>query len=197
MAPRETVTTGHDMKSRNYIQRLTEGDESAFNDIYSSFRPGFISYARAALHLDFNDATDLFQEVCTLFLVNVRKGKLTGLADPQVGAYLYTTGRFINSNRIRKKGLPTVHGGPDVPDEAADCPKEEEQIWQVVRDVVKGIPDPCSTILELQYFQQKKHAEIAMVMGYESADSVKTMASRCRGKVKVLIRQKLRELGYE
>lgn len=85
------------------MQRITEGDESAFNDIYSSFRPGFISYARAALHLDFNDAVDLFQEVYTLFFVNVRKGKLTGLANSQVGAYLYTTGRFINSNRIRKK----------------------------------------------------------------------------------------------
>lgn len=178
------------------MQRITEGDESAFNDIYSSFRPGFISYARAALHLDFNDAVDLFQEVYTLFFVNVRKGKLAGLANSQVGAYLYTTGRFINSNRIRKKGIQTVHGGPDVPDEAEDG-SEEERIRQVVRDVVTEIPDPCSTILEMQYFQNKKHAEIAMVMGYESADSAKTMASRCRGKVKVLIKQRIRELGYE
>lgn len=181
------------------MQRITEGDESAFNDIYSSFRPGFISYARAALHLDFNDAVDLFQEVYTLFFVNVRKGKLAGLANSQVGAYLYTTGRFINSNRIRKKGIQTVHGGPDVPDipdEDAGC-SDEERIRQVVRDVVTEIPDPCSTILEMQYFQNKKHAEIAMVMGYESADSAKTMASRCRGKVKVLIKQRIRELGYE
>lgn len=44
------------MKSNNYIQRIIDGDESALNDIYSSFRSGFIVYARAALHLNFEDA---------------------------------------------------------------------------------------------------------------------------------------------
>lgn len=185
------------MKSPGYIQRLIDGDNRALNDIYSSFRSGFIAYARSALALNFDDAQDLFQESCILLLTKVRKGEIKEeLANPQVGTYLKTTGKLLNANRCRKRGIPTVHDGPDIPDEESDC-SEEEQRMQAVRDVVTEIPDPCSTLLELQYFQQKKQAEIAKVMGYGSADTVKTMSSRCRGKVKVLIKQRFKELGYE
>lgn len=184
------------MKSLNYIQRLIDGDNRALNDIYSSFRSGFIAYARSAWDLNFDDAQDLFQESCILLLTKVRKGEINDLANPQVGAYLKTTGKLLNANRCRKRGIPTVHDGPDIPDEKSDC-SEEEQRMQAVRDVVTEIPDPCSTLLELQYSQQKKQAEIAKVMGYGSADSVKTMSSRCRGKVKVLIRRRFKELGLE
>lgn len=184
------------MKSPNYIQRLIDGDTRALNDIYSSFRSGFISYARSALDLNFDDAQDLFQESCILLLTKVRKGEVKDLANHQVGAYLKTTGKLLNANRCRKRGIPTVHDGSDIPDEESDC-SEEEQRMQAVRDVVTEIPDPCSTLLELQYFQQKKQAEIAKEMGYGSADTVKTMSSRCRGKVKVLIKQRFRDLGLE
>lgn len=184
------------MKSPGYIQRLIDGDNRALNDIYSSFRSGFIAYARAELGLDFEDAQDLFQESCILLLTKVRKGEIKELANHQVGSYLKTTGKLLNANRRRKRVIKTVSGGPDIPEEPTDN-SEEEQRLQAVRDVVMDFPGPCSTLLELQYFHQKKQAEIAKVMGYESADSVKTMSSRCRGKVKVLIKQRFRELGFE
>ena len=185
------------MKSPSYIQRLINGDNRALNDIYSSFRSGFIAYARSELDLSFDDAQDLFQESCILLLTKARKGEIKEeLANPQVGTYIKTTGKLLNANRCRKRRISTVHNGPDIPEEKSDY-SEEEQRMQVVRDVVTEIPDPCSTLLELQYFKQKKQSEIAKVMGYESADSVKTMSSRCRGKVKVLIKQRFKELGLE
>ncbi len=193
------------MKGGNYIQRLIDGDDSALDDIYSSFRQGFISFAGSSLGLGREDAADLFQEACICLLVNVRRGKVTELENRQVQAYLYTTGRYIRMNRRRKGHLPLETAVWDdetgsakiienVPDTGED-PQEKEQRIQVVQDVVRSIPAPCSTLLELQFFHGKKQAEIAVEMGYESADSVKTMVSRCKGKVRTIVRQKYRELG--
>ena len=76
-----------------------------------------------------------------------------------------------------------------------DDSQEKEKRLQVVLEIVRNIPHPCSTLLEMQFFQKKKQSEIASAMGYESADSVKTMVSRCKGKVRTIVKQRYKELG--
>lgn len=177
------------MTCGNYIQRLIDGDNSAMDDIYRSFRGGFLSFAHSSLGLKWDDASDLFQDAVICLMQNVQRGKLTALENHKVGAYLYTAGKYIRNNRLRKAHLPLV-----VWDSESDCAKiienlpeteddsqEKEKRLQVVLEIVRNIPHPCSTLLEMQFFQKRKQSEIAIVMGYESADSVKTMVSRCKG----------------
>ncbi len=100
--------------------------------------------------------------------------------------------------------MPVVWGGKsgdfniveNVPD-ADENLQENEMLMEMTLNVVRSIPDPCSTLLELQFFHRKKQTEIAVAMGYESADSVKTMVNRCKGKVRTLVKQRYKELGYE
>lgn len=195
------------MTGGNYIQRLIDGDETAMGDIYRTFRGGFIAYARSSLGLTYDDAADLFQDAVICLLKNVHNGKLTELEDQKVRAYLYTVGKYIRANRMRKRTVLSTPLGWDENlaelmetehcSDAEDNPQEREERLQVLCDVVRGIPAPCSTLLTMQYFEQRKQAEIAAAMGYESADSVKTMVSRCKGKVRTIIRQRYKELGYE
>lgn len=195
------------MTGRNYIQRLIDGDNSAMEDIYRSCRGGFLSFARSSLGLNDDDASDLFQDAVICLLQNVNRGKLTELEDKKVKAYLCSTGKYIQANRRRKRTimltpleweegfaewLETEHDS-----DAEASPQEKEERMQILYDVVNGIPAPCSTLLYMQFFQRKKQAEIAVAMGYESADSVKTMVNRCKGKVRTIVRQRYRELGYE
>lgn len=72
------------------------------DDIYRSFRGGFLSFARSSLGLKWDDASDLFQDAVICLLQNVQRGKLTALENRQVGAYLYTAGKCIRNNRLRK-----------------------------------------------------------------------------------------------
>ena len=195
------------MTGRNYIQRLIDGDNSAMEDIYRSYRGGFLSFARSSLGLQGDDASDLFQDAIICLLQNVNRGKLTELEDKKVKAYLCSTGKYIQANRRRKRTImltpleweegfaewqETEHDS-----DAEASPQEKEERLQVLYDVVNGIPAPCSKLLDMQFFQRKKQAEIAVTMGYESADSVKTMVNRCKGKVRTIVKQRYRELGYE
>ncbi len=195
------------MTGRNYIQRLIDGDNSAMNDVYSSFRGGFLSFARSSLGLKSDDASDLFQDAIICLLQNIKRGKITDLENRQVKSYLYSAGRYIHMNRKRKGHLPLVTIVWDADTDSAkiienvpdteDNQQEKEQRLQVLNDVVRTIPEPCSKLLDMQFFQRKKQAEIAVTMGYESADSVKTMVNRCKGKVRTIVKQRYRELGYE
>lgn len=195
------------MTGRNYIQRLTDGDDSAMEDIYRLFRGGFISFARSSLGLKYDDACDLFQDAVICLLQNTNRGKLTELEDKKVKAYLYKAGKYILANKRRKRtvlstplvwdgNLADLMGTEHCPD-TEENPQEKEERIETVLDVVRTIPAPCSTLLEMQFFQHKKQAEIAVAMGYESADSVKTMVNRCKGKVRTIVKQRYRELGYE
>lgn len=195
------------MIGKNYIQRLIDGDNSAMNDVYSSFRGGFLSFARSSLGLKSDDASDLFQDAVICLLQNIKRGKITDLENRQVKSYLYSAGRYIHMNRKRKGHLPLVTIVWDADTDSAkiienvpdteDNQQEKEQRLQVLNDVVRTIPEPCSKLLDMQFFQRKKQAEIAATMGYGSADSVKTMVNRCKGKVRTIVKQRYRELGYE
>lgn len=87
------------MAGGNYVQRLIDGDDSAMDEIYSSFRGGFLSFARSSLGLKNDDGSDLFQDAVICLLQNIRRGKLTELENRQIQAYLYTAGRYIQKNR--------------------------------------------------------------------------------------------------
>ena len=94
------------MTCGNYIQRLIDGDNSAMDDIYHSFRGGFLSFAHSSLGLKWDDASDLFQDAVICLMQNVQRGKLTALENHKVGAYLYTAG---NISEITGSERPICH----------------------------------------------------------------------------------------
>ncbi len=70
-------------------------------------------------------------------------------------------------------------------DELLDIVFESRNEWETllekVAEVVKDLPDPCDKILYGMYGDPKKKQEvIAQECGYNNADVVKTMASRCK-----------------
>lgn len=117
------------MTCGNYIQRLIDGDNSAMDDIYRSFRGGFLSFAHSSLGLKWDDASDLFQDAVICLMQNVQRGKLTALENHKVGAYLYTAGKYIRNNRLRKAHLPLV-----VWDSESDCAKIIENLPETEDD---------------------------------------------------------------
>ena len=81
-----------------------------------------------------------------------------------------------------------------IPDE--DDREKEDKLF-IVRKAVELMPMPCSKLLELRFFKEKKGAEIAEVMNYASADSVKTQVNKCKAKLHDIIVKRFKECGYE
>lgn len=64
-----------------------------------------------------------------------------------------------------------------------DSRDDKDTLLDKVAEVVKDLPEPCEKILYGMYGEPKKRQEvIAKECGYNNANVVKTMASRCKSK---------------
>lgn len=188
---------------KNYISKIVNGDMNAFDELYKAYRKQFLLYCRISHGLDHEAAIDLYQDVCTALLNNIKTGRLKedSLPDSSLRAYINQTGKFIIFNRRRKKSIPLIFDTDEIrrqddciPDE--DVREREDKLF-IVRKTVELMPMPCSKLLELRFFKEMKGAEIAEIMNYANADSVKTQVNKCKAKLHEMVKKRFIECGYE
>ncbi len=78
------------------VERLREGDLSAFDVLYARYESPLFGFIRAHLH-DAAEAEDVFHEAFMQVLKNA-SGDLT-----RFRAWLYTTARNLSLNRLRSR----------------------------------------------------------------------------------------------
>ena len=186
---------------KNYINQFLEGNNRAFDALYVTFRPRFFAYFSKEEHLAVEEIKELYQQSTVVLFQNLVRGRVVkdGLPDAAIGAYLIRTGNNLLLNKRRKRELPLDYpedwGRVDRPEQSED-PVEEAKII-AVRTSVRDMPMPCSQMMSLIVFEQKSHAEVAQLMDYASADVVKVTSKRCRDRLRVIIKDRLKMMGYD
>lgn len=187
----------------NYISEIVGGNMKAFDELYKAYRMQFITFFRQTQGLNKENALDLYQDTFAALLNNVKTGRLKedSLPDSSLRSYINKTGQFILFNRRRKRAVPLtfdtdriINLDNEILDE--DSSEMEDKLF-IVRKAVELMPMPCSRLLELRFFMEKKGAEIARIMNYANPDSVKTQVNKCKAKLKEIIKKRFRECGYE
>ena len=188
---------------KNYISEIVKGNMNAFDSLYKDYRMQFLAYFRLVHRLDREDAVDLYQDVCSSLLNNIKTERLKAdsLPDSALKTYINNTGKFILYNRRRKKTIPLTFDTDKIMNLDDDIPVDDsteiEDKLFIVRKAVELMPMPCSQLLELRFFKEKKGAEIAKIMNYANPDSVKTQLNKCKAKLKEIIVKRFSECGYE
>lgn len=186
---------------KNYINQFLEGNTRAFDALYVVFRPRFFAHFSREEHLSVDEIKELYQQSTVVLYQNLVRGRVVkdGLPDAAIGAYLIRTGNNLLLNKRRKRELPLDYpedwGRVDRPEQSED-PVEEAKII-AVRTSVRDMPMPCSQMMSLIVFEQKSHAEVAQLMDYASADVVKVTSKRCRDRLRVIIKDRLKIMGYD
>lgn len=188
---------------KNYISEIVAGNMNAFDELYKAYRMLFLLYGRVNLGLSHEDAVDLYQDVCTAVLNNIKTGRLKedSLPDSSLRSYINQTGKFILYNRRRKKAVPLSFNTEWIYNLEDSLPEEEDDEKQeklfIIRRTVELMPMPCSKLLELKIYKEKKNSEIAKIMNYANLDSTKSQLSKCKAKLEAIVKQRLKECGYE
>lgn len=186
---------------KNYINQYLAGNERAFDAMYVAFRPRFFAWFSRKEHLSAEEIKDLYQKAVLVLHQRIAQGRIgkDGMPDAAIGTFLIQTGDYLLRNQRRKRELPLVYpddwGRVDAPDSPYDL--EEEAKILAVRTAVRDMPMPCSQLMSLIVFSKKTHAEVARLMNYKSADVVKVTSGRCREKLREVIVQRLKMMGYE
>ena len=188
---------------KNYISEIVGGNMNAFDELYKAYRMQFLAYFRLTQGLSKEDALDLYQDAFAALLNNVKTGRLKedSLPDSSLRSYINKTGQFILFNRRRKRAIPLSFDTEQILKLDDELPEDDDSELKdklfILRKTVELMPMPCSKLLELKIYMEKKNAEIADIMNYANLDSTKSQLCKCRAKLEAIVKQRFKECGYE
>ena len=136
-------------------------DRNAFAELFQYYGPRVKSYL-LRLGTDDESAEELMQEVMLLVW---RKAEQFDASKAAAGTWIFAIARNLRVDALRRQKRPEIdHQDPAlVPDgdPRADTLVEREEQWERVRAVLRSLPREQAHVIEMSFFDDKPHSEIA------------------------------------
>lgn len=140
-------------------------DRQAFRRIYLHFAPRLKTFLMRS-----GSQADQAEEVIQETMVKVwRRAETFDPGKASVAAWVYTIARNVRIDLIRKVSRPEIDENDPclVPDSAPPPNEMVEQSLQAerLRQVMTGLPEEQREVLNLAFFEEKSHGEVAEQLG--------------------------------
>jgi RNA polymerase sigma factor (sigma-70 family) len=172
----------------NWVEALRQDENTALKDIYRLYRRDCLAWLQNQYGLQIEEAIDVFQLAVIIVYDNVMQGKVT--ADHNdVKAYLYGIAKNKAYETLRQKKshvslddhyLLTAYLTKD------DSEANSEDSIDIATISLGSLGQPCQSILELYYYQNKSMEEITLIHGYKNADTTKNQKYKCLKRLQVI-----------
>ena len=174
------------MSDRDLLERLRQGDASAFDAIFRAWYGPLVGTAERMLR-DRAVAEELVQDV----MLELWRRRETLAPDGSPQAYLFqaTRNRVLNHLRhlkIEQRSEPEVRSESPTSSPHADAAVAQKELDAAVHRAVQSLPDRCRQVFELSRVHGLKYSEIARQLGI----SVKTVEAQM-GKALRTLREQL------
>ncbi len=162
----------------NQVQKILSGDLSELDKVYIEIKPKFISFARRQFpQFEMEEIEDIYQDTIIVFYQNIKRGILKEI-NSNVSAYLIQIGKIkliqLYESKKKELGVKEHFLANELGQEEYDF-----KIENAVKFIYSKMTDACKQILNLFYFEKKSMDEIALILDYKNADTVKSKKSRC------------------
>ena len=160
------------------IQKIVSGDLAELDKVYLEVKPKFVHFAKRQFpQFDYEEIEDIYQDTIIAFYQNIKRGILKEI-NSSLSAYVIQIGKIklIQLHESKKKEHKVKEHF------MANEPNKEEydhKIENAVKFIYSRMSDACKQILSLFYFEKKSMDEIALILDYKNADTVKSKKSRC------------------
>lgn len=170
-------------------------DDRLLGQFFEKERSKLLVVLRNRLAVSTEDAEDIYQDACIALYNNIQNGKLKKLTC-SLSTYFtqiclnmgynfvnrgHSTDSFdqmLENSQYDEYGLAQLEAVLGLGDGLS-----QEQT-AMMRDIVQDLPHPCEDILWAYYGDDLSMNEIADIIGFNGADSVKSKKSQCMSKLK-------------
>ena len=170
-------------------------DDKLLAQFFDKERIKILAVLRNRLSISIEDAEDIYQDACIVLFDNIHNGKLRTLT---CSLSTYFTQICLNMGyNFVNRGHSTTSFEQMLDNTQYDeyCLAQLEAVrglgdglsqeqTAMMRDIVQDLPYPCEDILWAYYGDDLSMKEIADVIGFNGADSVKSKKSQCMSKLK-------------
>ena len=162
------------------IRRIKEDDPRALINVYKQYHDEFLRYAKKNYpNFYMEKADDIFSDSILALYRNIKTGRIISLTST-LKTYLFQIGKFRIIDELRKEGknIPPKSDLFDLEENMEDINEKEKKV-NLLWETVEQLTEPCKSLLNLFWYKQKRDNQIAELMNYSSAESVKNQRSRC------------------
>lgn len=178
------------------LDRLRKHPNEVLVELYRDYRKEFMSWSYKSFGADTDVASDCFQDAMIVLYKNVQNGKLTDLQS-SIKTYLFSIGRNVLLRRFeaeRREVPMSEHGYSEEVLEDIEFPElyAGNKAENKIAALMQSLKDPCKSILRYFYFRGFSMEEIADVMNYKNAQTVKAQKLRCIKEMQSLVHRQMR-----
>lgn len=173
------------------LQQLAQGSSQAAAIIYRQHYPTITRWLRGQGLDEEETAAEIFQEA--MVVLYEKSGDPDFQLSCRIGTYLFAVARNLWYKHLQQQkrspvSLPDNAGSEEGPDWAAEndlgIHLERELHYQQLADALEQLGEPCRSLLQAFYHQDKSMAEIAAAFGYTNPDNAKTQKYKCLTRLK-------------
>jgi len=181
------------MDESSVIERIKSGDKTTLDEIYKQYRAEFISWVVKQYSCSTDEAKDVYQSAVLILYENIINGKLTELTS-SVKTYLYSVGKnkMREARKITSRYKFEITEGLFAHNISSDTTEDElTEQFNTIAASLKTLGDPCSTVLQLFYYEKQSMEQIADKQGYKNKDTAKNLKHKCLKRLRKIYHEEL------
>ncbi|SMB93982.1 RNA polymerase, sigma-24 subunit, ECF subfamily [Hymenobacter roseosalivarius DSM 11622] len=172
-----------------FVAAIQGGDDRALAQLYRLHLP-MISHLVLQNSGTEDEAKDVYQEGVMVFYEKVREGSLE--LSCQIKTYLYAVCRRLWLKRLAEKNRfggrledhePYLETGAEAD---VDQAEDRDQRFATMAEALNHLGEPCRSLLEGFYLQEKSMQQLTAEFGYTNADNAKNQKYKCLVRLKKL-----------
>ena len=150
-------------------------DERLLGRFMQEQRRKNIAFMTKRYSMSNDDAEDVYQDACIALFKNIKDGKLVELTST-LSTYFTKICVSIDDRQYSSENVDFLLG---MNEESISSEQQE-----AMANIVNHMPPPCDIILWSFYYENMSMAEIALLINFNVAYSVKAKKSQCMTKLK-------------
>ena len=172
------------------LDLMRSGDEESLVLLYESNRRPVVNLVLRN-NGSAEDAEDVLQESLVVLWERIRSGRFEYKA--KLSTFIYATAKNLWRQRLRRKGREAAgEPDPDGMEDFSPSPLEnliESEQSLMVSGALGKIGEQCRKLLLLFYWEELPMEEIAGILGFANADTVKAKKYQCKKALEDVLRK--------
>jgi RNA polymerase sigma factor (sigma-70 family) len=169
---------------------ILNDSKDTLNKLYTSYFPMILQMVLSNSG-DEDDAKDIFQESIIVLYNKVKTGKFE--LNCKLKTFIYSVCYRLWLKRLKQKGkssnnVDELDNLVAVENDIEQHEEKDKQFKQMDK-ALQFLGEPCKTIIEDYYLQNKSMQDICEKFGYTNADNAKTQKYKCLQRLKKLFFQ--------
>lgn len=155
------------------LKKIQKGDQAMVDFLYKKNYRMVISYIQKNSGTE-EEAKDIFQESIVVFWQKAASGNL--ILTSKISTYIFS----IAQNLWRKELDRKSRNSGEMIEISEETNHDREEKIKIIHDSLNKIGSTCKELLAYYYFEDRSMNDIAQIMGFANADTVKSKKYKCK-----------------